>query len=79
MTVATLFFVFLGLLVLGTILAIGNMALMARSFFRSSVEDTMNKAPITFYVHMFCGLLTFVGGLGAFICGVLWIVNAVKG
>lgn len=79
MTVASLFFIFLGLLVLGMLLAVANMALMARSFFRAPVDKVFDKAPRTFVIHALCGIATFVGGLGAFICGVLWLVNAVKG
>lgn len=65
MDIVTLFFVFLVVAVIGLIGAFINMATaMGGDRFQS-----------LFVVHAICGVFWVIGGLGALITGIIWIVQ----
>ena len=74
MTISTLFFIFLGVMVFGLLATFINMALTAKSFFKDGGSGFGGKI----LLHLFFGLFYVVGGLGSLICGVIWIVQTLK-
>lgn len=78
MTLATLFFIFLSIMVAGMLMASLSMFFIARGFQRNSIDGWINSIKSTFILNAICAILTTIGGLGSFICGVIWIINAIK-
>lgn len=79
MTIPTLFFIFLGAMVFGIIAAIINMIVMARSFFKGDILNHDGKGFTgKILLHFLFGIFYVVGGLGAVITGIMWIVTYCK-
>ena len=69
-----LFFIFLGIAVLGVIAAFVNMACAVNKL-GSGGLDGMGKTVI---LHLVCGLFYVVGAIGTLITGIMWIVTYCK-
>lgn len=72
--IPTLFFIFLGCAVLGVAAAIINMLLAMKNFNRLNMNSMRN----TIGIHFICGFFYVVGGIGAFVTGIMWIVTYLK-
>ncbi len=73
--IPTLFFIFLAALVVGLAGCFLNMALAMKNFHKRGFEG----AGKTVAVHLVCGFFYVVGGLGALITGIMWLVMFLKG
>ena len=79
MAISTLFFIFLALMVFGIIAAFINMIVMARSFFKGNIiAHDGNGFSWKIILHFIFGIFYVVGGLGALITGIMWIVTFLK-
>lgn len=73
MAISTLFFIFLGAALVGFIVAALNML----SAFKQFGSGGRSISSI-FGVHILAGIFYVIGGLGAFITGIVWLVQAIK-
>lgn len=73
--IPTLFFIFLAALVIGLAVLFLNMALAMKNLHKNGF-DGMGK---TVAVHLIAGFFYVVGGLGALITGIMWLVMFLKG
>ena len=73
MNIPLLFFICLGVAVLGIILALVNIGTAAKRFFTSD-----NGPGSVIVVHIMAGLMYVLGGFGAIGFGVAWIVTYLK-
>lgn len=73
MPITTLFFICLGAVAIGLIIAFLNFVFLAKNFDESS---SWSKA---FAIHALAALLYILGSIGAFITGIIWIVQTFKG
>lgn len=74
MTVSTLFFIFIGILIIGVIGALLNFLRVTRDPFNSDSGFSS-----VFFWHVILALLCSLSGLGALISGVVWVVQQFKG
>jgi hypothetical protein len=69
---ATLFFVFLGVLLLGCVIGIAGMARLMGSGGRTTLASIMGT-------QLVAVLVMVIGTLGAVVTGVIWMVNKFSG
>jgi hypothetical protein len=74
MAISTLFFIFLAVCIVGVIAAVLNIWHGATKAF----EQGFGGIKGTFAIHLVCGLLYVLGGLGALITGIIWLVQTLK-
>jgi hypothetical protein len=83
MTIATLFFVFLSLVVIAALVAAFNFAKMAKGMFNSvhtgDPESAFKGMASGFGIHIFAAVIGGLSGLGALITGIMWLVQYFKG
>ena len=72
--IPTLFFIFLAVTVLGFIAAIVNMACAVKNFGNSGMDGMKS----TVIIHFIAGFFYVIGGLGATITGIMWLVMFLK-
>tara|TARA_R110000824_G_scaffold12226_5_gene53507 strand:- start:3362 stop:3583 length:222 start_codon:yes stop_codon:yes gene_type:complete len=72
--VTTLFFVFVGVLVLGVIVCISNFAKMF-----NNPTDMLSKGGSKIATHLVSGGIAGIGSLGMTITGIIWLVGKFAG
>jgi hypothetical protein len=78
--IPTLFFIFVGLAVLGFIIAVVNMALMAKSMTQGSfLNHDSGRFTKGIALHIIAGGIAAVCSMGAVITGIMWLVMFLKG
>lgn len=79
MAISTLFFIFLGAALIGFIIAAINVLSAFKCFGKDSRSRNDNRSLSNiFVVHILAGIFYVIGGLGAFITGIVWLVQAIK-
>lgn len=73
MTISTLFFIFLAAMVFGIIAAFANFIVGAKNMFNGN-----GSFGTTVMFHFIFGLFYVLGGLGATITGIIWLVQYIK-
>lgn len=83
MTIATLFFIFLSLVVIAALVAALNFAKMAKGMINSVHNDDPESAfkgmQSGFGIHILAGVVLGLSSLGALITGIMWLVQYFKG
>lgn len=74
MAISTLFFIFLSVCVIGIIGAVLNIWHGATKAFEHGASNLKGL----FTIHLVCGLFYVLGGLGALITGIVWLVQTLK-
>lgn len=73
--IPTLFFIFLATLVIGLVGCFINMAYRMKNFHKTGFQGMGN----TVVTHLIFGFFYVVGGIGALITGIMWLVMFLKG
>lgn len=76
MSISTLFFIFLAVMVLGILAAIINFIVAARKM--GNGVGIGNIFGNMFIAHLISAFFYVIGGLGSLITGVIWIIHAIK-
>jgi hypothetical protein len=76
MTISTLFFIFLAMMVVGILAVFINFIIAARKM--GNGVDIGSVFGNMFIVHLVFGFFYVIGGLGSLITGVIWIIHAIK-
>jgi hypothetical protein len=75
MPISTLFFLFLAVFVIAVIAALINFFAMSKNMFNGDGFGSFQK-PLG--LHILCGGLASLAGLGSLITGIIWIVQTFK-
>lgn len=73
MTISTLFFIFLAVMVVGILAVFINFIVAARKM----GNGEMNIGGV-FTAHLIAAFFYVIGGLGSFITGIIWIIQVLK-
>lgn len=83
MSIATIFFICIAVLVVAIVAALINFALMSKSMFNAvndmNVEGGFGSMKRGFGLHILFGGLASLAGLGSLITGIIWLVQTFKG